>query len=177
MAVVLRGSSGLLILNEVVLKRIITLSGALNMGWMLLSITSSKLFFYFVVFYFLVTFALFSALSRASIDSVFGPSLLMAPMYVFCLRLILATLGGVPPLMGFWVKAALLTEVLFHTKSALLCLFMLTMSLFSLKIYLALVETLLPQGAGTRFKVLARNRITPIIPAVSMLIIPLILLT
>nr|UBI43109.1 NADH dehydrogenase subunit 2 [Proisotoma minuta] len=131
-------------LNQTNLKLILTYSSIAHTGWMLpLSAVSSKMWLNYFILYFMNSVLLVSILKSFKITNMkqLGTSSMGTPQLMFTVAPILS-LGGLPPMMGFYAK---LTALIFLLKSKMgpMLLIMLSSSLVSLFYYLKMTYSLL----------------------------------
>lgn len=131
-------------LNQTNLKLILTYSSIAHTGWILpLSAVSSKIWLNYFILYFINSVLLVSILKSFKITNIkqLGTSSISTPQLIFTVAPILS-LGGLPPIIGFYAK---LTALIFLLKSKIgpILLIILGSSLVSLFYYLKITYSLL----------------------------------
>lgn len=131
-------------LNQTNLKLILTYSSIAHTGWILpLSAVSSKIWLNYFILYFINSVLLVSILKSFKITNIkqLGTSSIGTPQLIFTVAPILS-LGGLPPIIGFYAK---LTALIFLLKSKIgpILLIILGSSLVSLFYYLKITYSLL----------------------------------
>nr|CBH40124.1 NADH dehydrogenase subunit 2 [Amphipholis squamata] len=130
----------LLIINQTNIRKILALSSISHLGWLLLGLPclGYQLSVLIFVIYLLMVAPLLWVNSFYNINDLFNTKRsFINPLVFFLVILSLLSLGGFPPLIGFFYKWVIFLGLL-ENKSYLVCGFLIIMSLISLFAYLRL---------------------------------------
>nr|YP_010503058.1 NADH dehydrogenase subunit 2 [Hyphessobrycon amapaensis]UXD78941.1 NADH dehydrogenase subunit 2 [Hyphessobrycon amapaensis] len=143
-------------LNQTQLRKILAYSSIAHLGWMFVIVQQApQATIYALIIYLLTTTAAFLTLKESSATKInsFSLSWAKAPLMAILVGLILLSLGGLPPFMGFSLKLAILEQLSkqeMHAPATMLAF----ASLISLSFYVRLcyfaIITLFPGSTASK---------------------------
>nr|YP_009145327.1 NADH dehydrogenase subunit 2 [Spermophilus dauricus]AKK32234.1 NADH dehydrogenase subunit 2 [Spermophilus dauricus] len=171
MSILLGGWGGL---NQTQLRKILAYSSIAHMGWMMAIISfNPSLSILNLLIYMMLTINMFMLLyyNKKTSTLALSNSWNKSPLLTSIILMVLMSLGGLPPLTGFFPKWMIIKELV-SNNNIILPTLMAIMALLNLYFYTRLIYstslTLFPSSNNTKIKWLFENtKITPLISAIA----------
>lgn len=163
-------------LNQTLLRPLLAYSSIGHIGWITASILiSSKITLIYFSIYIIITMCLISALLlRSSSQTIINHKLAhYSPANILCVALLLLSLGGIPPLLGFLPKWLVLSALTEHTLT-LLSLTLIMGSLINLFYYLNIFLNLVISKSPVSFNLFSPNKLLTILTLTGSITLPLL---
>nr|YP_010502210.1 NADH dehydrogenase subunit 2 [Leocrates chinensis]UXC96455.1 NADH dehydrogenase subunit 2 [Leocrates chinensis] len=163
-------------LNQTLLRPLLAYSSIGHMGWMTASmLISSKMTLMYFSIYIIITMCLMSALLLSSSSQTMMNHKLAhySPANMLCVALLLLSLGGIPPLLGFLPKWLVLSALTEHTLT-LLSLTLIMGSLMNLFYYLNIFLNLVMSKSPVSFNLFSPNKLLTMLTLTGSMTLPLL---